>query len=64
VKRRVLSILFFAVIAGAWTVDCPEKINLLPMFGNAAKCPEQIRADSAFLSIVDSFFTVLSPARL
>lgn len=52
-KIFVLPNLFFTLVASAWTVDCPENINLLPMFGNAVKCPEQIRADSAFLSIVD-----------
>lgn len=52
-KISVLSIICFAVIACGWTADCPEMINLLPMFGNAVKCPEQIQADSAFLLTVD-----------
>ncbi|MDR6806562.1 hypothetical protein J2Y45_003754 [Dyadobacter sp. BE34] len=53
VKISVLSILFITLTASGQTADCPEKINLLPMFGNAVKCPEQIQADSAFLQTVD-----------
>jgi tetratricopeptide (TPR) repeat protein len=53
VKIPVLAILFLALTACAWVGDCPEKINLLPMYGNAVKCPEQIRADNAFLATVD-----------
>lgn len=52
-KIPALSGLFFAFAAFAWKIDCPEKINLLPMFGNAVKCPEQIQADNAFLSRID-----------
>ncbi|MCE6990723.1 tetratricopeptide repeat protein [Dyadobacter sp. CY323] len=36
--------------------DCPEKINLLPMYGNAKKCPEQIEADRRFLQETDGLF--------
>lgn len=36
--------------------DCPEGINLLPMFGNLVKCPEQLEADKTFIAAMDKDF--------
>jgi hypothetical protein len=36
--------------------DCPEKINLLPMYGKQQKCAEQLYADQSFLKEMDSIF--------
>jgi tetratricopeptide (TPR) repeat protein len=36
--------------------DCPEGINLLPMFGNLVKCPEQLEADKTFIATMDKDF--------
>ena len=36
--------------------DCPEKINLQPMYGKEKKCPGQIEADRIFLEAMDQEF--------
>lgn len=36
--------------------DCPEGINLLPMYGEVKKCKEQIENDNQFLSECDKQF--------
>ena len=36
--------------------DCPEGINLLPMYGEVKKCKEQIESDNQFLSDCDKLF--------
>ena len=36
--------------------DCPEGINLLPMYGEAKKCDQQIQSDSNFLADCDKQF--------
>ncbi|WP_230383828.1 tetratricopeptide repeat protein [Pedobacter endophyticus] len=36
--------------------ECNEGINLLPMYGNAPKCEEQIKADEKFFAFIDSKF--------
>lgn len=33
--------------------DCPEGINLLPMYGGVKKCDEQLISDKEFLALVD-----------
>jgi tetratricopeptide (TPR) repeat protein len=55
-KRYLLSICLIALILSSYTFadDCPEGINLLPMYGRAKKCPGQIKADNAFLKLADS----------
>jgi tetratricopeptide (TPR) repeat protein len=37
--------------------DCKEGINLLPMYGNVVKCPEQVQSDIDFLAFADTKFT-------
>jgi tetratricopeptide (TPR) repeat protein len=37
--------------------QCPEGINLLPMYGNAKKCPEQLQSDNEFLKAIDKNYT-------
>jgi tetratricopeptide (TPR) repeat protein len=36
--------------------DCPEGINLLPMYGNATKCKQQLESDKEFLAFCDSAY--------
>jgi len=36
--------------------ECNEGINLLPMYGNAPKCKEQIKSDEEFFAFTDSKF--------
>lgn len=36
--------------------DCPEGINLLPMYGEVKKCEQQIESDNQFLSDCDKQF--------
>ncbi|MFA6277630.1 MAG: hypothetical protein WC622_12815 [Pedobacter sp.] len=36
--------------------DCKEGNNLLPMYGKAVKCKEQIKADNEFFAFVDGKF--------
>ncbi|OAB29203.1 hypothetical protein SAMN05444395_1026 [Flavobacterium fryxellicola] len=36
--------------------DCPEGINLLPMYGEVEKCAEQIKSDNEFISDCDKQF--------
>lgn len=41
---------------------CVEKINLLPLYGNVEKCPEQKEADKRFLAYCDSVYPSRSEA--
>lgn len=36
--------------------DCPEKTNLLPMYGRLKKCDEQLKIDKEFLADCDKIF--------
>ena len=36
--------------------DCPQGINLLPMYGKVKKCKAQIEADSVFLKTCDNTY--------
>ena len=36
--------------------DCPEKINLLPMYGGLKKCDEQLKIDSDFILDCNKYF--------
>lgn len=36
--------------------ECPEGINLLPMYGEVKKCPDQIKSDNEFLAACDKQF--------
>src|SRR5579871_2628650 len=49
-NRSTITILTLGIIFWSCNAqNCPEKINLKPMYGGVQKCKEQIEADSAFL---------------
>ncbi|MEA5258621.1 hypothetical protein VB264_12565 [Arcicella aquatica] len=50
----LLSIVLFLNCSGA--EDCPQNINILPMYGGVKKCKEQIEIDKDFLNECDRFF--------
>lgn len=35
-------------------VECQSGINLLPMYGNVEKCPEQLETDKEFFAMIDN----------
>jgi len=43
-------ILTFFFLSCNSTKKCPENINILPMYGNEAKCQEQLEIDKEFIS--------------
>lgn len=49
-KIQILLSLLFVSASCTRNSGCPEQINLLPMFGNSVKCPEQLAADLAFIT--------------
>jgi len=51
----LLSLLLVSASCGGYS-DCPEGINLLPMYGNAVKCPEQLELDKRFIETADKDF--------
>lgn len=51
----LLSFVLVSVSCGRYS-DCPEGINLLPMYGNAVKCPEQLELDKRFIEAADKDF--------
>ncbi|MDO8604294.1 MAG: tetratricopeptide repeat protein [bacterium] len=55
-KLTAIGTAFLLAIGCASTSDCPDKINLLPMFGGQKKCQEQIDADKEFFHWCDSIF--------
>ena len=58
-KRQLRNILFFSMtllLSCSWKQDCPEKANLLPMYGRLKKCGEQLKIDKDFLSECDKYF--------
>jgi len=44
------------LISCSSTRDCPEKANLLPMYGGLKKCDEQIKIDKDFIVDCDKYF--------
>ncbi|WP_026978899.1 tetratricopeptide repeat protein [Flavobacterium tegetincola] len=49
--------IFAIMLLGCTTKqDCPEGINLLPMYGSVKKCEQQIKSDIAFLLDCDKLF--------
>jgi tetratricopeptide (TPR) repeat protein len=51
--RQSILVFLFLSSGCASTENCPANINLLPMYGGAKKCPEQIKADNEFLKQMD-----------
>lgn len=42
---------------GTASMNCPEGINLLPMYGTSSKCPAQINDDRTYIASCDQQFT-------
>ena len=55
-RIEILPLLLLTVCSAALP-SCPEGINLLPMYGNAQKCSEQIQADNEFLAASEKQFS-------
>ncbi|MES2829992.1 MAG: hypothetical protein V4687_17680 [Bacteroidota bacterium] len=51
-KRLLIFLLSILIVGCSNAQDCPEGINLLPMYGNAKKCPAQIQSDNDFIKNV------------
>ena len=54
--QRLIILLTLLLTACSSTQDCPENINILPMYGNQKKCQEQIDIDQDFLKECDKIF--------
>ena len=54
--KRPTILLALLLIACSSTQDCPENINILPMYGNQKKCQEQIDIDQDFLKECNKIF--------
>ena len=54
--QRLTILLTLLLTACSSTQDCPENINILPMYGNQKKCQEQIEIDQDFLKECDKVF--------
>ena len=56
-KYQQLTILLTLLLtACSSTQDCPENINILPMYGKEKKCQEQIEIDQDFFKECDKIF--------
>lgn len=53
---KFFTIGFLALFSLFYTQNCPEKINILPMYGEVTKCKEQLESDKEFLAEMDRFF--------
>jgi tetratricopeptide (TPR) repeat protein len=56
IKIQILLGLLIVSVSCTRSSECPEQINLLPMFGNSIKCPEQLAADITFTNEMDKQF--------
>ena len=54
--QRPAILLALLLTACSSTQDCPENINILPMYGNQKKCQEQIDIDQDFLKECDEIY--------
>ena len=54
-QRCIILVMLF-IMSCSSTQDCPENINLLPMYGSQKKCQEQIDIDQVFFRECDSIF--------
>lgn len=55
-KTKFLTAIFINLFAMFYSQNCPEKINLLPMYGKVEKCKEQLQSDREFLVEMDKHF--------
>ncbi|WDF48099.1 hypothetical protein PQ459_06350 [Chryseobacterium sp. KACC 21268] len=55
-KTRILVLSFIILFFNCKSQDCPQGINVLPMYGNAKKCKEQLESDKEFLAEMDKKF--------
>lgn len=55
-KSSILFAAAFLVNFHSSQQDCPQGINLLPMYGEVKKCDAQIKADDEFLKLCDKQF--------
>lgn len=53
---KIFTIGFLVLFSLFYTQNCPEKINILPMYGEVTKCKEQLESDKEFLAEMDRFF--------
>lgn len=57
---KPLNFLFFLVFLAninySCAQDCPEGINLIPMYGEVKKCPQQIQSDNQFIEEAEKQF--------
>jgi tetratricopeptide (TPR) repeat protein len=59
IKNTFIStfILLFMLLIGCNRINnCPQNINILPMYGNVKKCGEQLQIDKDFIHECDSLF--------
>lgn len=55
-KLTIASFLIFLFACSGTVKECPQGINLLPMYGHKTKCKEQLESDSIFLAESDRVF--------
>lgn len=57
---KPLNFLFFLVLLAninySCAQDCPQGINLIPMYGEVKKCPQQIQSDNQFIEEAEKQF--------
>lgn len=55
-KTKILIISFIVFFFNCKSQNCPQGINVLPMYGDVKKCKEQIQSDKEFLAEMDNKF--------
>lgn len=55
-SRNILFLTLILLLGCTSKQDCPEKINLIPMFGRLKKCEEQLKADKEFIAQCDNYY--------
>jgi len=53
---KLYLVLFLCIVGCSSAEECPENINLLPMYGTEPKCQEQIDTDKKFIDEVNKKF--------
>lgn len=61
-SKLTYSFLLFFLCSCSSSPDCPKDLNLIPMYGHAQKCAEQIKADKDFIAQCDKIFPVKDSA--
>ena len=54
---KIKFVFYILIFNQYFAQNCPEKINILPMYGEVQKCEEQIESDKIFISEMDKLFT-------